>query len=125
VKTALSKYLFRNLHFPIHFWFVLLLLLCSNTKVFSNSTSDFPLQVIDANSKETLIGVHVFNASNTFTSATDIDGKVVLQNMKHHETITFSYIGYQDLTLPFYKIRQMGGIVRMVEKVETLAGVVY
>ena len=124
MKIALSKYLFEDLHFPIHFWFVFFLLLCSNTEGFSNSTTDFPLQVIDANSKESLIGVHVFNASNTFTTVTDIDGKVVLQNMKHHETITFSYIGYQELTLPFYKIRQMGGVVRMVEAIEVLAGVV-
>ena len=124
MKTALSKYLSESIPFPIHFWFVSLLLLISSTQGLSYSTSDFPLQVIDANTKEELIGVHVYNASKTFTTVTDIDGKVVLENMKHHESITFSYIGYQELTLPFYKIRQMGGVVRMVEAVEILAGVV-
>jgi len=123
VKTTLLKYL--SFKFPIYLWSVILVLLLSNsTKSFAEAVSEFPLQVIDANSKESLIGVHVFNAENTFTSVTDIDGKVVLKNMKHHETITFSYIGYQELTLPFYKIRQMNGVVRMVEAVEELAGVV-
>ena len=121
MKTALSKYL--SFKFPIYLWSIILVLLLSgNTTSFA--ISDFPLQIIDANTKETLIGVHVFNASNTFTSVTDIDGKVVLKNMKHHESITFSYVGYQELTLPFYKLREMGGVVRMVEAVEELAGVV-
>jgi len=102
VKTTLSKYL--SFKFPIYLWFVLLFLLIGKQQGFSNDLNEFPLEVIDANTKEPLIGVHIFNATNTFTTVSDIDGKVVLKNMKHHETITFSYIGYEDLTLPYYKI---------------------
>jgi iron complex outermembrane receptor protein len=54
-------------------------------------------KVIDAQSKETLIGVNVILSDNT-GSATDIDGNYTIKVKPGKITITFKYIGYKSVT---------------------------
>jgi hypothetical protein len=61
-----------------------------------------------------MIGVLVFtDDQQKVYDVTDFDGKVVLKNMKYNYVINFHYIGYEDLRLEFFEIRNTGGIVRM------------
>lgn len=91
--------------------FVLALLFFSST-IFG-STYDYTVTVVDENGQP-LIGVLVFtDDQKKVYDVTDLDGKVVLKNMKYNYGINFQYIGYESLRLEFFEIRNTGGIVRM------------
>jgi len=84
----------------------------------------FPLFVFDAENNEPLIGVNIYTADQSWSTATDIDGKAELPNLNFRDEITFSYIGYDDVTLPVYKIREKGGKISMTQTVELMEAVV-
>jgi hemoglobin/transferrin/lactoferrin receptor protein len=93
------------------FLIVLAFLFFSNN-VFGN-IYNYTVTVIDENGQP-MIGVLVFtDDQQKVYDVTDFDGKVVLKNMKYNYVINFHYIGYEDLRLEFFEIRNTGGIVRM------------
>jgi TonB-dependent starch-binding outer membrane protein SusC len=56
--------------------------------------------VTDADNKETLMGVGVIITGTTKGSMTDVDGKYSIEVPADTKSLTFSFIGYQVLTLP-------------------------
>ena len=103
---------------------IALTLLFFSNSIFCN-TYDFTVTVVDENGQP-MIGVLVFtDDQDKVSDATDIDGKVVLQDMKYNYVINFQYLGYEDMRLEYYQIRNTSGIVRMkVEAVVTEIAVV-
>ena len=55
--------------------------------------------VLDADTREPMIGVSVMEKGTANGAITNIDGQFVLQGVRRDATIVFSYIGYQDLEL--------------------------
>ena len=91
---------------------IVLIFLFFSNNTFGN-TYDYTVTVVDENGQP-LIGVLVFtDDQETVYDITDLDGKVVLKNMKYNYAINFQYIGYENLKLQFFEIRNTGGIVRM------------
>lgn len=84
---------------------------------------DFALTIIDENN-EPLIGVNVYTDDYSFSAVTDLDGKVILTDLSTTTELNFTYIGYQSLKLPFYKIRKQNGKIQMLPVSKELATVV-
>ncbi len=82
------------------------------------SQSGFPIRVIDGSSNEPLISVLIYTEDQSFSTTTDIDGKAMIENLGHRDIITFSYLGYASLSLPFYELRKMGGTIKMFSSLE-------
>ncbi|MFK8009207.1 MAG: TonB-dependent receptor plug domain-containing protein [Saprospiraceae bacterium] len=85
------------------------------TQAFSFDLFDLKITVIDAKTGEPLIGATVATDDLGFSGTTDIDGKITLNGIGHLEMVNFSYIGYEDLSIPFNRIRSMKGNIKMVE----------
>lgn len=101
----------------------LILLFFSNT-IFG-SMYDYTATVVDENGQP-MIGVMVFtDDQEKVNDVTDYDGKVVLKDMKYNHVINFQYLGYEDLRMEYFQIRNKSGIVRMkVQAVVTEIAVV-
>ncbi len=84
----------------------------------------FPLLVFDEANNEPLIGVNIYTSDMSWSAATDIDGKAEMPNLNFRNEITFSYIGYDDVVLPVFKIRQLGGKISMTQAIELMEAVV-
>lgn len=77
--------------------------------------------VIDASTREPMIGVSVMEQGTRNGAVTGLDGNYVLQHVKPGATIRFSYVGFKDITLPAAKA---SGEVIMEEDDKTLTEVV-
>lgn len=74
---------------------------------------DYTITVVDE-SGQPMPGVLVFtDDKKKVADATDYDGKIVVSDMKYNYALNFQFIGYEDLRVEFYQIRNNGGIVRM------------
>lgn len=90
----------------------------------STGQGDFPLVVIDGKTGETLVGVNIRNADESWIAVTDYEGKAEMPNLNFRDEITFSYIGYDDVTMPVFKVREQNGRIMMYEAAEMLDAVV-
>ena len=77
--------------------------------------------VVDASTREPMIGVSVMEQGTRNGVVTDLDGNFVLQHVKSGATIRFSYVGFKDVTLPAAKA---SGEIVMEEDDKTLTEVV-
>lgn len=105
----------------LHLFFILLfiLLACPTWA----ALYDYTLTIVNEN-KEPLTGVNVYTDDYSFSAVTDIDGKVILTDLGTTTEVNFTYIGYESLKLPFYKIRQQNGQIQMIPVSKELATVV-
>jgi hemoglobin/transferrin/lactoferrin receptor protein len=71
-----------------------------------------------------LFGVNVYTDDQKFVSVTDESGKVKLVDIGYSTAVNFSYIGYTSLQLPFFKIRQAGGVLTMTPALDLLPTIV-
>src|SRR5690606_32551645 len=78
-------------------------------------------QVVDQNG-EPLIGVNVLVEGSNRGTATDIDGRFVLEDVNENATLIFSYIGYQ--TQEFVLNGRSNIVITMAEDLQTLDEVV-
>ncbi|MEM6963208.1 MAG: TonB-dependent receptor plug domain-containing protein [Bacteroidota bacterium] len=128
MELSLEKYfLTKTTHLRILIWvsfFTLLTGAPHSLRATSLVFSGLKVTVTDIETGEPLIGVNVYTDDMGFTGSTDIDGKIELTNIAHHEKVHFSYIGYQTMSLPFFKIRSLRGNIKMFEITEELTGVV-
>ncbi len=93
--------------------------------VFTAQASQFEYEVTVLDEQGApLVGVSVFTDDYRFADVTDAEGKVRLKNLRYNDVVHFSYLGYQPLSLPFYEIRQRGGIIRLQPQVTALTEVV-
>lgn len=85
---------------------------------------EFTVIVIDERG-EPLPGVNIFSEDQkTVATSTGMDGKATLVDVNYREVLTFSFIGYQDLQLPFYEIRKKGGKVKLMPETKELKEIV-
>ena len=120
MEPSLTKYLTVKNHISFFFYFILFISLTSfPTKGWSYSefTLEYKVIVTDSRSGEPMIGVNVYTDDMSFAGTTDMDGVIILKNIKHHQVVNFSYLGYKTLSLPFFRIRNMKGQIKMVEGV--------
>ncbi len=75
-----------------------------------NSLHNLSVSVVD-NDNSPLPGVTVTSDLSDFKGVTDINGKVDLIGMKLNEVITFSFIGYETISLLFAQLRADNGKV--------------
>ncbi len=85
------------------------------TQAFSFDFFDLKVTITDAKTGEPLIGVSVFTDDMGFSGTTDLDGKITLDGIGHLEVVNFSYVGYEQLKIPFNRIRSMKGNIKMIE----------
>jgi len=88
------------------------------------SNGGYPIKVRDAKTGETLIGVNIRNADQSWFTVSDYDGNAEMPDLDFRDEITFSYVGYDDVTLPVFKIRQQNGRITMSEAAAVLDAVV-
>lgn len=82
-----------------HFRIILLLLCCVLSATAWAQTKHVQGKVVDSKTQEPLIGVTVKEASGSQGVVTDLDGKYTI-TVKGDATLRFSYVGYQDRTVP-------------------------
>ena len=94
--------------------YILLCALCvlACTVAYASDRYDFELTVLDE-FDQPLIGAFVYTDDQSFSSTTDIDGRVILADLAYNSQVNISYLGYRTRSLPFYEIRKLGGIVRL------------
>lgn len=100
---------------------VLLSLTVFNLAIANPNSNDLPLNqiivtVIDAESRERLIGATITTEDmTTVAQVTDYDGKATIDDsqLSHLDKITFSYLGYADLKLTIFEIRERKGLIEM------------
>ena len=126
MEESLSKYLTKTTHFYMIIWVLVSILLgfSQSVQAFSFDTNSFKVTVVDNKTGEALIGVNVFTDDMEFTASSDIEGNVTLESIQHHETVNFSYVGYETVKYPFHQIRNLKGTIRMVEASNVLGEVV-
>ena len=79
---------------------IMLILLVTNTPVFSDDISGF---VHDAQSGESIIGVNVFINETGQGAATNLEGFYIVRNVPARTiNLTFSHIAYEDTTYSIY-----------------------
>ena len=61
--------------------------------------------VLDATTREPMIGVNVVEKGTHNATVTDFEGNFSLSNVKSGATITFTYVGYVDQALPAEKVK--------------------
>lgn len=89
-----------------------------------NFAYDFQVTVLDEQGQP-MIGVSIFSEDKTtVATTTDLDGKATLTDVNFRELITFSYIGYEELRLPFFEIRKKSGVIKLRPVVEDLKEIV-
>ncbi|RMG80430.1 MAG: TonB-dependent receptor, partial [Bacteroidetes bacterium] len=92
----------------------------SNTPIYY----EYEITVMDESGLP-LIGVHVYTEDHQKVNVvTDLDGKAILKDLQYADIVHFSYLGYQKLSLPFYKIRSLGGIIILKPEVNQLSEIV-
>jgi len=121
------NHLFRHSLHPRNL--LMLFLLCASLLLPLGSKAnplfqDIPVTVIDTKTGEPLIGVNIYTEDTRFFVSTDIDGKAVLSDLGYRDVVVFSYIGYKDLKLPIYEIRNKKGRILMEEDISVLDEVV-
>ena len=89
--------------------------------LFAQSSQTFRGKVLDASTREPLIGVSVLEKGTTNGVVTDVDGNFVIHNVKSGATITFSYVGYSTQEILATRI---GNTVLLEEDDKTLNEVV-
>ena len=62
--------------------------------LFAQSSRTVKGTVLDANTREPLIGVSVLEKGTTNGAVTDLDGNFSIQNVRSGATLVFSYVGY-------------------------------
>src|SRR5690606_25347716 len=78
--------------------------------------------IVTDQSGEALIGVNVLVQGTATGTATDIDGRFVLEDVNENATLVFSYVGYQTLEFPLNGRSNI--TITMVEDLQTLDEVV-
>lgn len=69
-------------------------------------------KVIDSNTKKPLAFVNIiFNSNPRLGTTTDIDGKFYFNSANEIKNITFSYVGYKNLTVNLDSIGQKGNLI--------------
>ncbi|MFK7774027.1 MAG: TonB-dependent receptor plug domain-containing protein, partial [Saprospiraceae bacterium] len=93
------------------------------TQASSFNFFDLQITVTDAKTGEPLIGATVATDDLGFSGTTDLDGKITLNGIGHLEQVNFSYIGYENLSIPFNRIRSMKGKIKMIEATNIISEV--
>lgn len=75
--------------------------------------NDLTITVTDGANGEELVGVSIFTDDQKFVGFTDIQGQVQLPVLSHREMVNFSYVGYDELRIPYFELRKDGGKVKM------------
>lgn len=78
--------------------FVMLLALLTLPSI-SSFAQGLPIRVLDAQTKEGLIGAHIYNEDRSFGIVTDENGVAKIRGIALDEKLTFSYTGYRDRIL--------------------------
>ena len=74
---------------------------------------EYPVLVLDEKGQP-LIGVSVFTDDlEKVATSTGLDGKALLKDLGFRDVVNFTYIGYEQISLPFFEIKKMNGIVKM------------
>ncbi len=89
------------------------LLLPLGSKASHSLSTDIPVTLLDAETKEPLIGVNVYTENFKFNDITDENGQAIIKGLNYRDVVLFSYIGYKTLELPIYKIRSKNGQLLM------------
>ena len=97
------------------------LLVLLSAGAYAQATLTVRGSVLDAVTREPMIGVSVMEKGTSNGAITNIDGQFVLQGVRRDATIVFSYIGYQDLELA---AGRASGEILMSEVDRTLSEVV-
>ena len=107
----------------ILFLLVFLFLLPYRSKAATSLPNQLAITVIDEQSQEPIIGANIYTEDFSFSTTSDFDGKAILEDLKYRDIVIISYIGYQTLELPIYKIRRMNGVIAMKIDAVTIEGV--
>ena len=110
--------------FSIAFWLQLMigcLALLHSEGSYAQGTQNVTGTVLDAVTREPMIGVSVMEKGTSNGAVTDLDGRFVLQQVRRGATIVFSYVGYVDLEM---QASRVSGEILMTEDDKTLSEVV-
>ena len=110
--------------FSIAFWLQLMigcLALLHSEGSYAQGTQNVTGTVLDAVTREPMIGVSVMEKGTSNGAVTDLDGRFVLQQVRRGATIVFSYVGYVDLEM---QASRVAGEILMTEDDKTLSEVV-
>ncbi|KAA6343138.1 TonB-dependent receptor SusC [termite gut metagenome] len=97
------------------------LLFLPSLNLFAQNSANIQGQVVDAVTKEPLIGVSILEKETTNGTITDFDGKFSLAVKDMNATVAFIYIGYLSAEL---KAGAAGGIIQLKEDAKALDEVV-
>ncbi len=90
---------------------------------FENPQTKIEILVVDAETREPLLGVSVFTDDMSKVAlSTDLDGKAMIDDSQlgHLDKINFSYIGYASVKLTVFEIRKLQGVVELFPAVDIL-----
>ncbi len=97
------------------------LLLPLGSKANHSLSTDIPVTLLDAETKEPLIGVNIYTEDFRFTGVTDENGQSIIKGLNYRDEVIFSYTGYKTIELPIYKIRsQKGQLLMELDVIEIL-----
>lgn len=79
----------------------------------SEDIQNLIVTVIDGGTNEPLVAVSVFTADHKFVSFTDEKGQTTIDMLSHREMVNFSYVGYDEVSIPYFELRKNNGVIKM------------
>lgn len=114
------RHILQEIPFLATFLFYAALLLPFSSQADTSIQNKIPVILLDAITEEPLIGVTIYTEDFRFTTATDEDGKAIIEGLGYRDILLFSYLGYKDLALPIYKIRNRKGRILLEKDIQVL-----
>jgi len=128
IKNVLKNYIFPLFLLCLQWNAVANTPTTDSSSFYFNSFTNFPIQILDNETNEPIIGATVVNITQNPTggagTVTDFDGKTELKNPGHRDIIKITYIGYATQEVYFFKIRDDKGIIKLSIKAEDLGLVI-
>jgi len=121
--SNLFRHILKNIRSLTAIFVCASLLLPFGSKATPSLFTDIPVILLDAETKEPLIGVNIYTEDFKFSGISDESGKAVITGLNYRDIVIFSYTGYKTIELPVYKIRSQNGRLLMeVNIIEILSG---
>ena len=92
---------------------------------FHAKAQEVEIQILDELDKTPIADVHVFNASKTYASTSNTEGKVIINNaVEENEMIFFQHLSYHESSFTLSQIRQTQNIALLLPKETELGEII-
>jgi len=103
---------------------LLVMAICYCSPAMALEEYDFGFKVVDANTRQPLVGVTIHNDDYSKAEITNNNGYVFFTDINYRDSLNFSYIGYESKKLTVKQILNANKFIKMTPEAVSLDEVV-